>query len=307
MSSPPGVTPGSHPLHKVQQLSSLLANPVAKVPSYVGNGVLPIGGSLLFGGPAGLGKSLVISNFIYDCAAGWPVMGLGPVTLPDGSVDDRLNVTEPLKVLYIENEVGEMGLQVRFDKIHKVKQSPHALGNISVLSKGNLILLKPPNTHPSWFDQVQDWRAVLMHVKPNIIVGDPLATLHLCDENSNQEITQMTLHAGAILEDYYQHSGIRASWCLVHHFRKRAKDEPVDMALFRGAGRIADWADTRLLMEPKLARGQDGRYYYFRQLIFSVVRQGPPMNDVWAWLDPVSLVAIPNRISKSTGFPLGHM
>jgi RecA-family ATPase len=290
----------------LKSLTALLSNPVSKVPSYVGNGVLPMGGSLLFGGPAGLGKSLVISNFIYDCAAGWPVFGLGPITLPDGTVNERLNVQKPLKILYIENEVGEMGLQVRFDKIHQAKQSPLALQNISVLSKGNLLLAIPKGQDsPNWFYQVQDWMAVLDYVKPNIIVGDPFATLHLCDENSNQEMTTITGNAQEILKHYKQQSGIDASWCIVHHFRKRQKDEPTDMALFRGAGRLTDWADTRLLMEPKIAKGQDGVYHHFRHLTFSVVRQGPSADDIWAWIDPKSLVVIPGHSSASTGFPLG--
>lgn len=293
---------------QVVSLGTLLQNPVARVPSFIGEGILPKhGGRLLFGGPAGLGKSLVISNMVYDAASGWPIMGLRPVVRPDGTVDERLNVSEPIRVLYIENEVGIAGLQVRFNKIHQAKQSPLALDNIYILSKSVLRLASGKETESMDVadTQVETWLAVLKAVRPQWIVGDPLATLHTCEESSNQEMNRVSLHADAILERYFQETGIESAWGLVHHFRKRAMDEPMDMALFRGASRIADWADTRLLMEGHRAQMQDGTFRNFRKLVFSVVRQGPEMSDIWVWIDPETLVTIPNRLMKSSGYPLG--
>ncbi|MCI0559640.1 MAG: helicase RepA family protein [Nitrososphaera sp.] len=288
-------------------LGQLLQNPVARVSSFIGEGILPKrGGRLLFGGPAGLGKSLVISNMIYDAASGWPIMGLGPVKRADGTTDERLNVSEPIRVLYIENEVGLSGLQVRFNKIHAMKQSAVALNNIFILSK-SILRLATGKVETSLVSEtnVESWFDVLNAVKPQWIVGDPLATLHTCDENSNQEMNRVAIVADEILEMYRDRTGIEAAWGLVHHFRKRATEEPVDMALFRGAGRIADWADTRLLMEPLRAAGQDGVYHNFRKLIFSVVRQGPEMSDIWTWIDLKSLITLPAKLTQSSGYPLG--
>ncbi|MCB7130032.1 MAG: AAA family ATPase, partial [Candidatus Brocadiales bacterium] len=152
----------------MQTLGELLQSVSITVPSYIGNGILPIQGKLVLGAERGFGKSILVSNMIYDLASGWPVFN-----------QPLLSVSQVCRVLYIENEVGEDGLRVRFGLIHDAKQSPLALENIVIKSREQLLFLDRSHINtPAQVENQDQWLKVLEAVRPDIIVGDPLATLH---------------------------------------------------------------------------------------------------------------------------------
>jgi len=281
----------------VQTLGELLQTEATSVPSYIGNGILPVQGKLILGAERGFGKSILVSNMIYDLASGWNIFN-----------EPLLSVSEPQRILYIENEVGEDGLRVRFGQhIHKAKQSSLALENIVIKTREKLLFLNRAHVgQPAQLEDQEQWLKLLEVVRPNIIVGDPLATLHDAEEGSNYEMGQLVNTLDAITEKASERLALKLSWIVVHHFRKKAKDEQVSMDSFRGAGRITDWADTRVLLDHKWTSGPDGVGHHYRRMIFPVVRQGPAIKDFLIWIDPCTLVPFVGQlVATEVGTPFG--
>ncbi len=278
----------------IKTVTDLIAAPVGGVPSYIGDGILPVGGKLIIAGVGGVGKSILISNLALDAAAGDCVWGVPALSVP-----------QPLPILYLENEVGLAGLCSRFQTLGRFKSSPDAHARIVVASQEPLLFAtheEDQKVNSQW----DAWRQVLEPVRPAIVIADPFATFHDLNENDNTDMRRITGAIDNITRLAREKLELSISWIIVHHFKKVGPDDVFGMNLFRGASRFSDWADTRVLIQfHKNTGSPDGISHNYRQINFAVVRQGPPMSDIWTWIDPCSLVTIPMDLRPATGLAFG--
>lgn len=260
MAAPPLLrTP--NPLIKAGRLVDLLHKELPAAPSWIEPAILPKGGKLLFGGHAKIGKSFVMLELTRALATG---------TNPFGHPNFRCPA--PARILMIEQELGEWGLQARIKNIFRGEQPREITDNVFYVSKEPLLKL-----------DTEEGRTLIRHliadVKPNILIMDPIGKMHNYDENSNSDITKLMDTLDRIVKlGAEQHMSLIYS----HHFGKppSAKDDrtldPLSPYNFRGASKWYDDADTLVTMNKREEKQNKAGNRMWKILSRWETRQGPP-------------------------------
>lgn len=213
-------------LIQVQDLSEFLHSKPRRVESLIGDGILPVKGTQVEGGPAKLGKSLFAMNAGLCLALGKPFL--------------RWPVPKRQKVLYLQAEISEEALWDRFSKmLGAVEGGLEAVeGWFSLATKKGLKL----DTRTG-FEAVQ---RMMETVKPGVLIIDPLRRFLKGDENKSGEVGNFF----DLLDRFIEQTG--CSIILVHHFGKPSKDEQKDGAQhLRGSSVIFDVGDAYLSLQRK--------------------------------------------------------
>jgi len=212
----------------MQQLIDLYNKPLPETAAWIDKGILPKSSILLLGGEAKIGKSLLVMDLMHYLRTGscpWlPVAEL------------------PRAVLYIEQEIGEIGLQMRVKTRYRDVQPP---GGIFICSK-----------HPDFYhlDKVLGRDALYRAIDETgaqVVVIDPISRCFLGDENSNTEVNRLFVSLDMVLERY-RSEGL--SIVLVHHFGKpplmtgELNRDPLSPYNFRGASKWFDAPDALITM-----------------------------------------------------------
>ncbi len=194
--------------------------------------ILPMGGTLLFGGEAKVGKSFVLLELARSLSTG---------SLPFGC--DLFKKAEPCKVLLIEQEVGIYGLQKRAKEIFQ-NEKPEIFGDkLFYASKVPELMLDSKEGREIVFDLVDA-------VKPNVLILDPIGRMHAYDENSSNQIEQLFKALGDLEADFRSED---MSIVVSHHFLKPSNDpnstrDYLDAYNFRGSSKFKDDPDTLITM-----------------------------------------------------------
>jgi len=197
-------------------MAELLADFVKKKfiqkPYLIGRGVLPRGGKLFLGGSPKTNKSYLMLNIMLDLARGRPLFGAhyenGKPVLP---------VSESCRVLYLEMELGDQGLQERFNGM---EDRPGLLHEI--VPEGLPLYIQSRDTamRLDTADGRQYIESILKEVKPDVTVMDPFAKFNLSNENDAQEMGAVLRVADHFIEDY------GTAIIFIHHTGKPNEDNP---------------------------------------------------------------------------------
>lgn len=180
--------PGSSPLNsrkaklKMQSARELVSRVYSKSPHIIDEGILHENGIMFIGGPPKAYKSFLINSICHHLATGTNLFG---VTRKKSRQEiPRFNIQRPYRVLLLEQEIGDFSLKDRLLPLANClpqEQRELLLDNLFTHScDRNLRLDKQMG--------VEAIAALVEKVKPDILVFDPLAEFHHCDENSAQEM-----------------------------------------------------------------------------------------------------------------------
>ena len=226
----------------------------------VGRGILPVRGKMILGGHPKANKSWVAMNMAFDIAEGLPLFAAqysnGTPVFP---------VTKPCKVLYIEQELGDIGTKDRMRGLLEARGlDPEGL-QLWLKTKDMAMRVDTPEGRVAIAKEIDS-------VRPDVTFLDPMAKFHLSDENSAQ-------HMGAVMrvgDRWIQDYGTALVW--VHHVGKESAEHPR-----RGGDRLrgssAIFADTDTFVEVKNRSGVTNREPVL-ELDFEL-RRGEPLEPVF--------------------------
>lgn len=182
-------------------------------------GLLPPEGRLLVVAPGKTGKSIFVMDLCHAAVLGIPFLDF--------------QIVRPLRVHYIDFEVGSIMFQDRLRKMAEVYNLP----------ADRFFVTSFPETLDAALDAVSDI---------DLFVVDPAIALRYADENNNAAIRMM-------LDDLHAKCRARgAAVILVHHTRKQGRDGATrnrGLEEARGAGAFVDWMDAGIYLR-EVTKGQ---------------------------------------------------
>lgn len=164
---------------------------------YLVKPLLPLKGMLLLQGDTKIGKSMLALNMAYRLAEGMPI-------LPK---KDHWKPSNPLMVLYIEQELGYDRLRKRMQLIHEHFQGGIAPYTLYLKGKELGINLDTVDGH----DKLE---AEIATAKPRVLVIDPLIEFHNRDENDAKQMGGILKRLSGLAEKY------SLGVIIVHHSNK---------------------------------------------------------------------------------------
>jgi hypothetical protein len=167
----------------------------------IGNRWMGRGGTVVFTGEPGHGKSSLALYFLSKWALGLPAFGIEP---------DR-----PLKCVIVqaENDEGDMAEPIQGQVDHKSLDPSE-----QKLLKENLIILQDYESTGKQFAETLE--NIIEDFKPDVVVADPLMTYAGCDLSRQNEVAAFLYNT---LNPIIKKSGIIFGF--VHHDRKPSQDE----------------------------------------------------------------------------------
>lgn len=239
-------------------LLDFLGKQVIKVPSLVGRGLLPVGGKLVLGGAPKSNKSYIALNMALSLALGRPLFG---ALYPGG--DPLFPVKRPCRVLYIEQEIGEQGLQERLDSLTEGLE----LVGLEFFIKSRDTGMRM-DTEPGRKLIGQE----IEQVKPDVTFLDPLAKFHLSDENSAQAMGAIMRVGDHWIEDH------GTALVYIHHTGHQHPDNPRRGGdKLRGSSAIFADADSIILCERESSASTKEPLV---KLEFEI-RRGEPLDELY--------------------------
>lgn len=219
------------PLPIIFSYGEWLAMDEKPVPQLVKN-LLPIEGLVVMQGPAKAMKSFVALHMAYQMAAGLKVFG-------------RFASCKPLRVLYLDQELGHAEVGGRLTAIHK-QEACNAIYENLILSPR---YLKMKVDNPEGIALIHKR---IVEAQPDVVVYDPLVCFHSQpDENSNALMHSKVMEP---LMEIQQEHGVAS--VVVHHTGKL--NQTMDLSsptIGRGASTIAGDADTLINVVPGASLG----------------------------------------------------
>lgn len=222
----------SEPRIKAVSFAQLIRKGIPENEFWIGGDVLPKGTKMIFGGGAGIGKSMLMLELARGLA-----LGSAPFDYPN------MPVPRPAKVLIIEHELKEYGMIKRGAQMYKSDEELDAIAsNIEVISGETDINF----SDAAGFQLLCD--IVAWH-KPEVLFLDPIGKMHYNNENDAAGMAKM-FHQLDQLILIGRSQGM--SLIFSHHFGKPPKGEyakdydPLDIYNFRGSSKFKDDPDTRV-------------------------------------------------------------
>ena len=181
--------------------------------------LLPRKGKLLFVADPKSFKSMLALNIAYSLCEGSLVM-------------DTFPVSEPKRVLLIEQEVGPERLVQRLTDIHGERKGTKVLDNFWITSRDLDCRLDTKSGRGLIASHIEE-------AKPHVVIFDPLANFHHIDENSNSEM-KVLLSELTQMQETYDFASI-----IIHHMGKTSEHRTLSSPeRLRGAGVLFADVDT---------------------------------------------------------------
>ena len=206
-------------------MGDLVAKEIIDEPAWIGSYLLPKGGRLLFGGETKCGKSFLLLELARALSLVHPPFACDLFPVNDGA-----------RVLVVEQELGEKGLQDRVRRIFSDSSTGDRLWYVSKVPQIQLNSMEGRDLLCRLIDQTEC----------NVLMLDPIGKCHTYDENSNTDIARLWSHLETIQWQYRAES---LSLVISHHFGKPSTDpkyvrDPLDINNFRGASKWISDPDT---------------------------------------------------------------
>ena len=207
------------------------------IPSHIGPAILPLGGIACFGGLAKIGKSFVLQEFAHALISGEVPFGCPELFIP-----------RPVRVLLVEQELGEHGLRKRALgrwPAEEVRRLGRRFHNLFYASQIPDLQLDTPVGQKILKDLCDD-------VRPDVLILDPIGRFHNFNDNDNQQIERLfTILAELRHSQREQNMSILMS----HHFAKPPREDrfggldPLDAYNFTGAAKWKNNPDTLMTIQ----------------------------------------------------------
>lgn len=215
--------------------SDLILAPATQIPSWIEPMILPKSGIMIFGGETKIGKSLFMLELIRAAT-----LRDNPYKCP------LLTVPEDVRILLLEQELGEYVLRDRCQKIWRRDLEADNTKVVSILDTNAYFLSKSISLDLSSIEGRDNLQGMVEKVNPNILFLDPIGKMHLYDENDSTQINRLFNFLQKLLIIYKKNE---MSIVLSHHFLKRFQNrenqgDPLDLNNFRGSGRWTHDPDT---------------------------------------------------------------
>lgn len=196
---------------------------------YLMRPVLPAHQIAIVGAPAKSGKTLFCLNWAYRLAGGEEFLGW--------------KAGEPLRVLYVDREMGEWAMRDRLRPIHADIMNPVAPDNLFIECRSRKAVSLETGTVG-----LANLRAMVEQTEPAVLFLDPLRDLFSGDENDSGVMTKVFAEVFHLADEF----GVTP--IIVHHSAKpgtdpgmrRAAGDPLNM---RGSSRIFDVGSTYAMLE----------------------------------------------------------
>lgn len=222
-------------IYKPERIVDLVRKELPPLPAYIAPAILPLGGQLVFGGHAKVGKSFMMLEFARALAAGEPVFECPFFT-----------TVKPCKVLVVEQELGEFGLKARADSIwteEEIERLGRRADNLWYVSKVPELKLDNPAGRRLLHQMCED-------IKPEVLILDPIGRMHGYDENNAQEVAKLFSH----LDELQKANAARNMALVISHHMGKPKSErdhvdPLDPYEFRGSSKFFDNPDTLVTIQ----------------------------------------------------------
>jgi RecA-family ATPase len=214
-------------------LYDLLTKPEIATPHLVGRGILPVKGKLVLGGNPKSNKSWIAMNLAIGLAR-----GRAPFDALYHVDKEIFPVYAQSTVLYIEQEMGESGVQDRF-KIGLLSPERSLGLPIYFQTRDVRFRLDTP-------DGQQLIEEAVASCRPKVTFLDPLAKLHGANEDSSQEMGRVLRFGDYLVEKY------ETALVYIHHTAKPSFENPRRGGdRLRGSSAVFADADTIVLVDRK--------------------------------------------------------
>ena len=249
-------------------LSDFLSKPLPKVPHIIGRGVLPNRALMVVGGEPKANKSFVILNMAVDLARGRSIFG---ATFHD-SGKPVLPVPHPVRVLYIEQEIGDEGVRDRMLPMFG-GEVPFGL-DLYIKSRDMAMRLDTDEGKLAIAQEIEQ-------VKPHVLILDPLAEFQLINENSAQEMGATIRVLKRWIEKY------DLSVILVHHVAKPDFEHPRKGGnALRGSGALFGAVDSYI----RVTRKSEGDHPTPTLELSFELRRGKPVHPIYVVREESGLI-----------------
>lgn len=210
------------------RLTDLIRRPPVKYPAWVDPVILPKGGVFLFGGHSKIGKSFQAMEMARAISTGSSLFGYGGFP------------THEAKVLMLEREIGEFGLQSRAATIFRGENLDKISDNLWYVSQDPDLSL---DTHAG-IGRIGDH---IDQTGAEVLILDPISHMHSGDENDNSDINTVFTNLEG-LRKQFRHRGLAI--VIAHHFGKPPTGkfaenyDHLNFHNFRGASKFFSAPDT---------------------------------------------------------------
>lgn len=204
---------------KPERIKDLIEKELPPVLSWIGEGVLTKRGTMLMGGPEKIGKSWYGLEIARALATGDHVFG-----------HPQLH-SQICRVLYVEQEIGELQLQKRVRAV-MADEDPEVYGDrLWYMSQVPEMKLDTSTGRNILFEAIEASQA-------NCVILDPIKNFSNYDENSNTDVAQLFAYIDGMKASFIHND---LSFIIMHHMRKpptgegKSTYDVLDMKNFRGA------------------------------------------------------------------------
>lgn len=214
-------------------LYDLLTKPAIAVPHIIGRGILPVKGKLVLAGNPKSNKSWIAINLAIGLAR-----GRAPFDALYHVDKEIFPVYEQSTVLYIEQEMGESGVQDRFK-----------IGLLDAQRSLGLPIYFQTRDVRYRLDTLEGQQLIeeaIASTKPKVTFLDPLAKFHGANEDSSQEMGKVLRFGDYLIEKY------STAIVYLHHTAKPSFENPRRGGdRLRGSSAIFADVDTVVLVDRK--------------------------------------------------------
>ncbi len=227
-------------IRKAITAGELMAKKFPPINQVIGSGLLNQGSLMIIGGPPKSYKSFM-TNTIATCLLTGNNL-FGAVRKMSGGrhkPEEVFPVSEPQRVLLLEQEVGEEDLQQRF------------LPVLPTLSPAELKLFTENlYVHSCDYNMLLDTTdgrkyisGIIRDCKPNVLILDPLIEFHTSNENDTQAMARIMHNITVLRQDH------KLSVIINHHTSKPSQESPRrGPDLLRGSSVLFGKGDTFLML-----------------------------------------------------------
>lgn len=182
--------------------------------------ILPVKGKMMISACSNVGKSIFAMNMCLT------------MTSSIEKIFDKWTV-KPARVLYVDLEMGDSPMKERFAKMCAAKNIATDLLFVKHIPCLNLLEATESKTLKTW----------IKDLGVDVLVLDPLGHAWAGNENSAEDVIQITRELNKIIDEF----GV--SIVLVHHWRKATKDFKDGGEMAAGSYRWTAWLDSHLCLK----------------------------------------------------------